>query len=282
MKAQVDFVILASPRTGSTYLVNALDTHPEIHCRGELFGYYIFRNFPYVKYLRFRHNAGESQIIRILKAAWNFIIRQLLVLFATYRDLNPHAYLEKWREKKPAARYFGFKLLPPYRAGFVILPFIPHKAGIALLPSLKPLKIIRLKRRNIVKQAISREMATLKRNWQARRPNIPQQKFILKPDRIAYWLDIIRKEEEMLDALVKQDEVSSITLVYEDFFSDIDSGLKAIADFFDINAADFNLDKVKIFKFTASDLRNVIVNYDEIYDSLASPQLKEMMADTAI
>jgi LPS sulfotransferase NodH len=31
------FVIIAAPRSGSTFLVRALDSHPRVQCRGELF-----------------------------------------------------------------------------------------------------------------------------------------------------------------------------------------------------------------------------------------------------
>jgi len=87
MSDQIKFVILAGPRTGSTYLVDYLNAVPDTRCFSELFqtGRIDFRH----------HQPADSRLQDV-----------------TFRDRQPIAFLSLAAEEvKPCPR-FGFKIVP--------------------------------------------------------------------------------------------------------------------------------------------------------------------------
>gem|GEM_PF-1531663 len=84
------FVVLATQRTGSNMLVNALGTHPDIRCHGEL----MRRNVPDLR--------GALQIVK-----------QLPEEFASeeYRHAHPYDYVATVFGLDRAAAFQGFKLM---------------------------------------------------------------------------------------------------------------------------------------------------------------------------
>ncbi|MCF8069622.1 MAG: hypothetical protein K9L30_13645 [Desulfobacterales bacterium] len=86
----INFVIIASQRTGSNMLVSALENHPHVRCHGELFR---------------RENVKMSGALKILKL--------LTANFQSveYRDTHYKEYLEAVNEKDGKGFLFGFKLM---------------------------------------------------------------------------------------------------------------------------------------------------------------------------
>ncbi len=86
----VDFVILASQRTGSNMLVSLLDAYPGVSCHGELFR---------------QQRVNQKGALRVLK--------RLPPEFADgeYRAAEFADYLRRVRKLSPKNDYFGFKLM---------------------------------------------------------------------------------------------------------------------------------------------------------------------------
>jgi hypothetical protein len=86
MAPQTKFVILAGPRTGSTYLVDFLDALPETRCHSELFqdGRIDFRH----------HRPADSRLEDI-----------------AFRDAQPMEFLDRAADTANECRRFGFKLI---------------------------------------------------------------------------------------------------------------------------------------------------------------------------
>jgi hypothetical protein len=86
MAPQTRFVILAGPRTGSTYLVDYLDALPETRCHSELFqdGRIDFRH----------HEPAEPRLGDI-----------------AFRDAQPMEFLDRVAETAKECRRFGFKVI---------------------------------------------------------------------------------------------------------------------------------------------------------------------------
>ena len=86
----LDFVILASQRTGSNMLVSLLDVYPDVRCHGEL-----FRKQRVAK-------KGALKILNELPEAYED---------GSYRDANFSEYLRLVRELSTPETFFGFKLM---------------------------------------------------------------------------------------------------------------------------------------------------------------------------
>jgi hypothetical protein len=86
MEPQAKFVILAGPRTGSTYLVDYLDALPKTRCHSELFqdGRIDFRH----------HRPADPRLADI-----------------AFRDAQPGAFLDLAAAAASECRWFGFKVI---------------------------------------------------------------------------------------------------------------------------------------------------------------------------
>jgi LPS sulfotransferase NodH len=89
------FCILASPRTGSSYLVSALSSHPDIICHMEIFHPHSVQSH-------------RALLAKLSKA------EQTQLLDRTFRNTSPLLYLEEVFKQSaklfPAAKAVGFKL----------------------------------------------------------------------------------------------------------------------------------------------------------------------------
>ena len=86
MDQQTRFIILAGPRTGSTYLVDFLDAIPDISCCSELF---------HDRRVDFRHHAPADPELATL----------------AFRDADPVEFIARIVEQNSASGWFGFKMI---------------------------------------------------------------------------------------------------------------------------------------------------------------------------
>jgi hypothetical protein len=267
----VDFVIVAPPRSGSTFVMRLLDTHPDIRCAEELFGVQVLtipklERFPY--FLTLKTHPENIRIVRMFKSTWNQLINKVNLQLQARRNANPIGYVRAIRHRNSQYRYFGFKLITS------------HHYGIKLLPELNPRRLITIRRRNIVKQAISLELADQSNEWQAFTKGKHYSSIYLDPQRLMRWINGILEGNKTTEHIIATMNCKHIEIIYEDFFEHIPAVLHKFSEFFNVDVQGFDPTAVGIYKITDRNLRNVITNFDEIYHCLDNDEYKKMLLDT--
>ena len=211
------FVLLFVGRTGSTYLISLLNSHPEIYAEGE-------------NLVDFKEGDEKEQL------NWT---RE----FLTPPIIGRHAAL-------------GFKTK---------LVDILDPAGFAQLLQEMQCNIIHLQRKNHVKAVISRVNAL--RLWEKTGEwNLFDEKkrlspFTIEPDEFDALLKHREKVDQALMAYVTNLQLPTLSLYYEDMLLDQRAFLQKICSFVGVK---YRALKGKTFKNTTDNLRDVILNFDEL------------------
>lgn len=129
------FIILASPRTGSNYLVSLLKSHTRVICYGEVINPK-FAHFGYPGYDQRR--------------------------FVAFRDKYPVRFMEEmiFRKYSPSVAAVGFKIFYHHAREGRLKKIWPY------LKELPDFKIIHLKRKNPLKSFLSYRLAKMTDIWQ--------------------------------------------------------------------------------------------------------------------
>jgi LPS sulfotransferase NodH len=138
--APIPFVILTSPRTGSTLLVHMLDSHPEVAAGGEFFNVDL---------------VGRGVI------DWpDPALRNDPELHAL-RAADPVAFLGRMRDEaaRRGVRAAGFKLI--YEQALETAP----RGVIEYLVADRSIRVIHLRRRNVLRQYLSLKVAARTGEW---------------------------------------------------------------------------------------------------------------------
>jgi LPS sulfotransferase NodH len=189
------FVIFTTQRTGSTFLKNYLNSHPEITCFGELF------NKP--KYCLKVH---QNQ----------FYKRNHFNLFAKYKALP---YLESMLIGNQAV---GFKLMYNQAKEISLTPCKMRTSDI---------KIIHLTRENFLKIYISRQMKKKTGVSHTKRSLDKKLKISLNCEQLIESIKKIQNEVEYYNILLSKE---SLNIQYEHLFRDIEGETEKILNFLKI------------------------------------------------
>jgi LPS sulfotransferase NodH len=221
------FIVLAGARTGSTMLVTMLQSHPNVKMYGELFH---VKKAKQITSTPNRHNLNR----------------------ATVEFLNQHVY-------KPyigLVRAVGFKLL--YGHDKRIWRFVwlyLQKSGV---------RIIHLKRRNLLARYLSFELAKRSNLWIASENNVDNLKYeepiIIDPK------SCINNIKQMVHRQAKYEEVFTnnpmIETVYEDLVANTRDECARLLKF--LGLAEHDLSNQSLRKQRTKRLSEVIANYNEL------------------
>jgi LPS sulfotransferase NodH len=166
------FAILTYQRTGSTLLMDALDSHPEVMCHGEVF-------HPDAVWYTKAYPRWSEEATRAVAE----------------RDADPRGFLERLYADDFGHAAVGFKLMPGHAAAFA--PALMRDQSIA--------KIV-LRRENRVRVFVSNVRAATIKNWNA----VPYdglaihvdheelQEFARLYDAYYYWIDACLEGQRVL------------------------------------------------------------------------------------
>lgn len=255
MSQQTKFVILAGPRTGSTYLVDYLNTIPDTRCFSELFQ---------TSRIDFRHHQPADPRLQDI----------------SFRDAQPMPFLALAAEEAKPCRRFGFKIVAIVHS-FKRVPEFARQICID-----REWKKIYLWRDNLFEQAVSFLLAERhfgKGIWE-RTPD--EKRIMISPKDLLASLHLLQREYlslEMRLTAANGDDVFS--LEYADLgrpcvmgdllrFLDLPQTLidDTIADTGRKPKLDFNLGPT---------LTNRIDNYDEIRDFLLNSRYRRFLKQSA-
>lgn len=236
--------LIAEPRSGSSWLMNTLGSHPQIHLRGELLNP---QAFPEAQ--RFENMPPE-------------IHAQCL------------AYLEDPGENE-ARMWTGCKLLLPHllRTGnnFIgkLLRRVRERDG----------RVVFLTRADMLAARISQDLAIKTGKWHVSRPG-QRHTATLEPDPEEFWwkMDAAWKWRQELSAYLEESGVPLLRLTYEDLFAHPRGELRRISAFLEIPVRGFT--RCREVRANPRPPHRVIRNYSDVAERLVrDPRFAPMLAE---
>jgi LPS sulfotransferase NodH len=249
--ALVNAMILTSQRTGSTFLAEVLDAHPQVRCYGEILNGSAVRPPPLVR--EFKYAAKTWRYL--VSGAW----RPIATIERCYRNSD-----------KPVV---GFQAM--YNR--VDTPSVRR-----FLQERKDIRIIHLRRENLLKQYVSKVLLTRKRGAHRDRPwsphatrPVPVVTTHISPDKAIEEMrkirELFREFEQFLSGHRK------IELVYEEMISGQSlsaAAWAAVGELLEIEPAEASSDQIK---FNPGNLRPMVENYDELAAALKGTEFERYL-----
>jgi LPS sulfotransferase NodH len=234
------FVVLAAPRTGSNWLCSMLDSHPAVLCHHELF-----------------NPAGIHAAL-----SWRGGAVDLDAALGTMeeRDRAPLAFLERVWSQSCGCRAVGFKLNRGQN----------ETAFAAALADPGIWKIV-LRRDNRLKTFVSERIAACTGLWESY-PDSPQSdgqvRIRVDLGELRRHIDENRAYYDSLTAELAGQDVLAVR--YEDLVTSSDAW-RPVFDFLAVGVAELH---AETRKQNATDLREILLNFDEVAAALRGTELE--------
>lgn len=250
------FFISCAARTGSTYLVHLLRSHPDLFCHGEVFGG--------------DRVAGLLGIYGKKIAKANNILDKI----TNVRDNNPELFLYKYVLDSQGFNGIGFK----YKTDEAMNNEYTRLTDI--IKNDIDLKIIYLLRRNILAQYVSHQIVLEQTgvtlvHKEKDVPTIKKMKIDLN-NCVNYINEVIKRQKQAENIYTRH---RSIYVYYEDIMESSpnkDTEHKQIQDFLSVKTVELSSTTKKIVRKPLNDL---VINYDEICAGLKESGLERHIYD---
>jgi LPS sulfotransferase NodH len=233
------FVILAAPRTGSNWLCTMLNSHPEIVCHHELFN-------PQGIHYALDHRSGDLHLGS-----------------KEERDRSPLAFLDRlWREDF-GKRAIGFKLNRGQNEE--VFKKLVADTGIQKLV---------LVRKNRIKTFVSERIASSTGRWESYLglgDALQTVKVRVELTALFEHISVNESYYSQIHGSLETTGQRSIEIAYEDLCAGKD--WERVLRFLKVARRGYEL-KAGTRKQTARDLREVIVNFEELEDALSGSHLE--------
>lgn len=241
------FIILGRSRVGSNLLRSLLNAHSQIEAYGE-----IFRN----------REAMDWDHLNVLQSEK---MRQMVL-----RD--PAAFLDEkvFRKYPGETAAVGFKIFYYHAREGSWEPVWPY------LLAQKELRVIHIKRRNILKTHLSRKRAEITDSW-VNTTGAPEKPVSVTLDYEECLADFERTRawEEAADAQFANHLL--LQLAYEDLAHDYEGEMRRVFDFLDVA---YEAVRPSIHKQSRQTLAEAITNYDELKQQFAGTPWAEFFNET--
>jgi LPS sulfotransferase NodH len=227
----VKFIILSRSRTGSEYLRSLLNSHREISVFGELFQLKDQINWHFPGYYGSR--------------------KQRAVL-----EENPVLFLEKevFRTHPNHKKAVGFKIFYYHAQDG------NHKSVWNILQNQKDLKVIHLKRKNILKTHLSKKRANNTGKWiKLTKENEEFEPIVLDYDECLYEFTKTRTWEEQYSTLFEGHD--QLEVFYENLTKDTHNEVQRILKFLGVKEEEL---KSNTYKQSGQPISKAIANYFEL------------------
>lgn len=229
------FIVLSRQRSGSNLLVNALQSRPEFKVYGELF----------------RGGADESVKAAVLKSA------------SDYLDKNVY------KNYPPEIKAVGFKI-------FYQHPIWDQSGSVwRYLQEMEDLRIIHLRRSNLLKAFVSWKIAQKTDVWkQANDSSIELDKRVeIDPAECVAFFEKTQEQEKIADERFSGKPLLQTT--YETLTSQFDEQMGLIQQFLNVDPQPLSMKTVKQNPESLSDL---IMNYDELSHAFSGTRWEAYLA----
>jgi LPS sulfotransferase NodH len=241
----VNFIVLSTQRSGSTFLTTLLNNHPEVECYGEMF---MKNNTRKIAYNAYRTDSFQRKFSYIFQ-----------------RKKLTYSYLENFYSNIQNAKAAGFKLM--YRQ-------IKRYPEIITWSNTHNVKIIHLIRANTLKMIVSREIA------QAR--GIYHSTKALEVIKVFLGLRELKIKLKKANQLVEKyrgifANNNYLELTYESLLAEQDQQIQKLLDFLEIhNVVTLTSHLAKI---NPDSLEDLIENYQEVAQSFKGTAFEHYLND---
>lgn len=221
------FIIYSTQRSGTSWLVDLLDNHPETYCFGEMF----LKRPTLPK--RFYHYQQDN---------------------AGVRPFSTNTYLRKFEEKTDSFKAAGFNLMYNHSCRY---------PEVLIRATIKQYKIIHLVRRSHFDKIISAKLRQKSDIAHITDKNTkePEDTITLDPEEIKRDLKKRKIEYVLHRNLLRLLPTPKHTVCYNDMTDNFSETMTDIADFLDISDGPWN---TKFSKVNKRSKEEVVENYDEI------------------
>ena len=234
----VPFILLGRSRTGSNLLRDLLNAHSQVIVFGEIFRHY-----------------GEI--------GWDFSYLPQTKRMRSLIEQQPARFLERWvyGNPPPHLQAVGFKLFYYHAQSSAWRPVWTY------LAEQEDLKVIHVKRKNILKTHLSRKKAMRTNSWVSKSPS-PAKRY--EPIALDYQECLedftkTRAWEQRYDSLFAQHQ--KIDVLYEDLAGDYRVEMARVQEFLGIEYADV---EPRTVKQSRRPLSTTILNYAELKEQFAN------------
>lgn len=241
-------VILTTQRTGSTFLVECLGSHPEIHCAGELL------------------NGQPDSPIPPPRGPFRYVIKGVRI--ARTGAFLPHFRLEQFYRRGDT----------PVRCFKAMYNQLARPFALRYLVAHREIRVILLRRENLLDAHVSTLLMQKRHELQATKPVAPLW-IRVDPARAVAAMRKAEARRRFYEALFAGHR--RLPVSYESLFDG--SRLQAetgrrICDFLDVARRPM---ESRIIKLNPRSLREMVINYDELAESLARSPYAHLLAPAA-
>ncbi len=238
-------IILTSQRTGSTFLQVCLDSHPAIKCYGEMM------------------IGGHIELPATIYKS-RFVTKA--TRFALIRGWSPASVLQRFYQNDEA-QVVAFKAMYNHIASEKALQFLQQHTDI---------RIMHLRRGNLLKQYVSKLLMSRKRDgiW---RPHstytLPVATTAIVPEQAIQEMDRVMARYKRYNELFANH--SKVELVYEDMIdgnSLTSATTSSLCELLEVEPAPMTCDFVKS---NPNDLKKIVENYDELAAALTGTEYEK-------
>jgi LPS sulfotransferase NodH len=244
-------MILTSQRTGSTFLAEVLDAHPKVRCHGEILNGSDVKPPPLVRDFKYAAKtyrylvSGAWRPIATIERCYASTEKPVVAFQAMYNRVNT-----------PSVRRF--------------------------LQERKDIRIMHLRRENLLKQYVSKALLSRKRGTRKDRPwsphatsPVPVVSTRISPDKAMREMRRVRELFGEFEQLLTGHR--KIELVYEQLISGQSlstAAWAAVSELLEIEPAEVASDQIKI---NPSNLRPMVENYDELAAALKGTEFERFL-----
>lgn len=256
------FFIWFAGRSGSTYLCDLLNSHPDVYCRMEDFGE-----------IRIQPRAEKTENYQIVEVNNLCFFRRLNRPGALIDDPNDETTLEYlYSLLGQPFTACGFKFKYPNQP--LVYPEITR-----VLPSVPGIKVVQLVRENVLKQAISlQNVDRIKEMGEYQSSNVTSD---VQLDRI--WIDVwqivsharyfLNEQPKFREFLRPFENV--LTVIYEDLFNTPQRTLPQVLAYLGVDPSVRLISQIQ--KITPDNLREVVYNYEELEAIVKGTELERFL-----
>lgn len=267
------FIVFGRGRSGTTVLADELGHHPDLHCVLHSVRYEGFETAviePFARHDRPETADAADQMRRASAPPpydW-WTLREGLPVpaqkYARYLD-----ELEAWSSAQGNFSAIGFKIIDNQ---------MTERAGLLEELLRRDYRVVHIRRRNVVRHALSGLIAQQRGVYNERNYELPDQKYHIDCSQLLTGIHHILVHARHWDERLKESKAAVVYTVYEDFLANRESFYAPILDFLGVDrrtlpASDFT-------KMTPNDLSEVIANYDEIRRATEHFGMQECLAET--
>jgi len=252
---RVNFVVLFQGRTGSSYLTDVLDRHPEVTAGGE-----------WLADLWSVASARGATPGARLHDALRRIVRGCP---ASRQITEARAF---FAEERPPTRVAGFKTKVSD-----LLDLQGMRAGLED----SSVRAVVMHRENLVKQTVS-HLNAMRLHQRTREWNLHDEADRLEAfaPTVAHFQEALRRvvfDDRVLRAFADLLDAPRLELEYGDLLRDRDAWFGSVYDFLEVEPRPIESD---VRKNTRDDLRRVLTNFDELRDAYRGTRFETMFDET--